>query len=437
MAWGDIVARGRSFAKRVPVGLGSVVVAEEQRRLVIAHYNEITLKLGNRGAFTARLLDNMRQALAPLPSGAVRSQDGRVTVVPGSADPEEICRRLAQVPGIANLSVATVCEPDMDSLLAEVERMTDGWQPAGSFRVRVRRAWKGFALESPEIGARVGAVLADRTGAPVNLGRPDEVVYVHVVRDAIYLSLGRVQGCGGLPVGTGGRALLLLSGGIDSPVAGLRMMRRGCRVDAVHFHSVPYLDRSSMRKARRLAAVLARGQSATRLHMVAFGEAQSEVVRLVPRPLRVLMYRRLMVKIACRLANQGKAAALISGESLGQVASQTMANLAVIEQAAELPLYRPLLGMDKLEITDYAREADTYDISIEPDQDCCTLFVPRHPATRAALEDVLRAEASLDVEALIDAAVEASEYEYLKSDWEQQAAGLPEAAGREPVEAGA
>jgi thiamine biosynthesis protein ThiI len=191
----------------------------------------------------------------------------------------------------------------------------------------------------------------------------------------------------------------------------------------VHFHSVPYLDRSSMRKARRLAAVLARGQSATRLHMVAFGEAQSEVVRKVPRSLRVLMYRRLMVKIASRLANRGKAAVLVSGESLGQVASQTMANLAVIEQAAELPLYRPLLGMDKLEITDYARKADTYEISIEPDQDCCTLFVPRHPATRAALEDVLRAEAALDVEALIDSAVEASDYEYIKSDWEQQVQG--------------
>jgi thiamine biosynthesis protein ThiI len=222
--------------------------------------------------------------------------------------------------------------------------------------------------------------------------------------------------------------LLLLSGGIDSPVAGLRMMRRGCRVDALHFHSVPYLNRTSQEKARVLASVMARGQGAVRLSMIAFGEIQSAIVSAVPRPLRVVLYRRMMLRIACALARRDRATALATGESLGQVASQTLANLSVIEAAATLPVLRPLVGMEKLEITDYARRAGTFDISVVPDEDCCTLFVPKHPATAARRAEVESAEALFDVEGMVATAVDARESEIVEADWDrsssEQAAGL-------------
>jgi thiamine biosynthesis protein ThiI len=222
--------------------------------------------------------------------------------------------------------------------------------------------------------------------------------------------------------------LLLLSGGIDSPVAGLRMMRRGCRVDAVHFHSLPYLDGSGREKARRLCAVLSRGQGATRLSTVAFGDIQSEIVRSVVRPLRVVLYRRMMMRIAARMARQDGAAALVTGDSLGQVASQTLANLSIVERASPLPVLRPLVGMDKQEIMQYAERSGTYEISILPDQDCCTLFVPRHPTTAARLRDVEEAEAALDVEGLVERACAARQRERIVADW--QAAGRGASAAR-------
>jgi thiamine biosynthesis protein ThiI len=222
--------------------------------------------------------------------------------------------------------------------------------------------------------------------------------------------------------------LLLLSGGIDSPVAGLRMMRRGCRVDALHFHSVPYLDGTSRDKARRLAAILARGQGSTRLSLVAFGEIQSEIVRFVPRRLRVVLYRRMMMRIAACIAREDGDAALVTGESLGQVASQTLTNLRTIERAADMALLRPLVGMDKLEIMNYARSAGTFEISLIPDQDCCTLFVPKHPSTAASAREVEAAEAALDVPGMVLEAFGRREREYVAADWEPalsaQAAGL-------------
>ncbi|MFQ5479215.1 MAG: tRNA uracil 4-sulfurtransferase ThiI [Candidatus Binatia bacterium] len=394
----------------------SVVPAAE--RVIVAHFNEITLKLGHRPMFTARLLDNLRITLAGLGVRAVRSLEGRVVIDPGAASLDAVAERLRWVPGIANFGVARSTEPDMESLRAALEEELDaGWRPEGSFRVRARRSWKGFPCESPDIGRQLGAIIAQRTGATVDLTTPDTTVHVAVTRKGIYLSFSRQAGCGGLPVGTGGRMLLLLSGGIDSPVAGLRMMRRGCRIDAVHFHSVPFLDRSSQQKARELGSILARGQGTLRLYMVPFGYAQREVVRFVPRSLRVLLYRRLMMRIAGRLARQGKATALLTGESLGQVASQTLRNLAVIEEAAGLPVFRPLVGMDKLEITRYAEAAGTYPVSIVPDQDCCTLFVPRHPSTGASVSEVTAAEESLEIDRLVDDAVSSTTREELEPSW--------------------
>ncbi|PYN53362.1 MAG: tRNA 4-thiouridine(8) synthase ThiI, partial [Candidatus Rokuibacteriota bacterium] len=226
-------------------------------------------------------------------------------------------------------------------------------------------------------------------------------IHVEVLPAETFVYIDPSPGPGGLPVGASGTVAALLSGGIDSPVAAWRMMKRGCRVLFVHFHSVPYLPATSQGKARALVARLTEWQYDSRLLLVPFGEIQREVVLTVPPPARVVVYRRLMVRIAEALAREHGALALATGESLGQVASQTLENIARIDEAAGLPILRPLIGMDKLEITREARRLDTFEISIEPDQDCCTLFVPRHPATRMSERDVGAAEARLDVERLV------------------------------------
>ncbi len=386
--------------------------------LLLIHYNEVALKLGHRSMFVGRLVENIRRALHGLDVGPVESTAGRLILHPGAAPFEEVIERLEVIPGIANVMPAVACERSIERLEEAVDRLLPEWNPSGSFRVEVRRADKSFPLKSPEIASRIGARIAAVTRAPVDLKRPDSVVYVIVVGDRIYLGMGgKIQGCGGLPVSTGGRVVLLLSGGIDSPVAGLRMMRRGCRVDAVHFHSMPYLDGTSRRKAEQLSRVLARGQGLVRLSLIAFGDLQREVVRSVPKPLRVVIYRRLMMRIASRIAHCDRAAALVTGESLGQVASQTLANLAAIEAAASVPVLRPLVGMDKLEITRFARRWGTYEISIVPDQDCCTLFVPRHPATAARLDEVAEAEQALPIEEMVERAVEQRERLQIEPAW--------------------
>jgi thiamine biosynthesis protein ThiI len=248
----------------------------------------------------------------------------------------------------------------------------------------------------------------------VNLSRPERVIRIEVLGHEAFFSTAVEQGTGGLPVGTGGRVLALLSGGIDSPVAAWRVIRRGCRADLVHFHSYPILSRASLDKARILAERLTACQLRTRLYLVAFGSLQQQVVVSVPPALRVVVYRRLMVRIAERLALRSGARALVTGDSLGQVASQTLENLAIVGAAATLPLLRPLVGMDKAEITRDAERLGTYPTSILPDDDCCTLFTPPHPATRASANAVEAAEARLDLGALVERAVTEATVEDLR-----------------------
>jgi fructose/tagatose bisphosphate aldolase/7-cyano-7-deazaguanine synthase in queuosine biosynthesis len=245
----------------------------------------------------------------------------------------------------------------------------------------------------------------DARGWHVNLGSADLTINVEVLRDSAFYSFERVQGIGGLPTGVGGRLACLLSGGIDSPVAAWRLMRRGCRVQLIHFHGYPFQTTASMDKARELARLLTRFQFRSRLYLVPFGEVQRRVVVAVPAPIRVVVYRRLMLRIAEHLARWEGARALITGEAVGQVASQTVENLVAIGSAATLPVFRPLIGMDKDEVVADARRIGTYDISIRPDEDCCSLFTPRHPLTRARADEVDAAEASLSIAGLIEMAV--------------------------------
>lgn len=282
---------------------------------------------------------------------------------------------------------------------------------ASSFRVTARRADKAYPLTSPEIEREVGGRIKAATGLNVNLSDPDLVVSIEILPHESFYSLDKHRGPGGLPSGTSGHVLSLLSGGIDSPVAAFRLMKRGCRVRFVHFHSYPLLSHASQDKVRELAELLTTYQLRSRLYLVAFGELQRQVVLSAPPPLRIVLYRRLMMRIAERLAGRCRAGALVTGESVGQVASQTVENLAVINAAVSLPVLRPLIGMDKDEISNQARALGSYSISIIPDQDCCQLFTPRNPATKARLDRVEDAEALLPVGEMVERAVEAVEVE--------------------------
>jgi thiamine biosynthesis protein ThiI len=373
---------------------------------IVVHYQEIALKGKNRPWFMGRLVRNLRGAVADLDVRTVRALMGRIEIVLGpSASAEAVGDRIRRTFGVANFSYAGRTALDLDVLTAAIlEDLRD--RTCSSFRVSVRRADKRFPLTSPQVERDVGGRIKAARGWAVNLEEPGLTVHVELLSHEAFYFFGKERGPGGLPTGTAGRVVCLLSGGIDSPVAAHRMMKRGCAVTFVHFHSYPILSRASQEKARQLAELLTGWQQRSRLYMVAFGDIQQQVVLAVPGPMRVVVYRRLMMRIAERIAQGRSAQALVTGEVVGQVASQTLENLAVIGSVASMPVFRPLIGMDKDEITLEAQKIGSYPISIVPDQDCCTLFTPRNPQTRAKLDEIERAEQALPIDELVERAVE-------------------------------
>ncbi len=381
---------------------------------VLVRYHEVALKKGNRPYFTELLKRNLISSVKDLGCREVKSLSGRLLLLfNGSANPQEIRRRIDAVFGVANFSFVEGAGPDLEELKNKILERLDGKRFA-SFRIETKRDDKKFPLTSPEINRELGAVVKERTGARVDLKNAEFTVSVEILPQGAFFGFEKIPGPGGLPVGASGRVVSLISGGIDSPVAAYRMMRRGCRLIFVHFHSAPYLDKTSQEKVRELVKYLSRYQFSSRLYLVPFGEIQRQIIAGALRPLRVVLYRRMMLRIAESIASKERASALVTGESLAQVASQTLSNLAVIEQAATLLILRPLVGMDKQEIIDQARRIGTFDISIIPDQDCCQLFVPRHPATKARLGDVEAAEAALDLQALTRHGAENAEVQEFK-----------------------
>jgi thiamine biosynthesis protein ThiI len=286
-----------------------------------------------------------------------------------------------------------------------------------SFKIDARRGTKDFPLDSMQLNQNLGAYVQSLTKAAVRMENPDVVFFVEIVGKRAFLYLSKIAGAGGLPSGTGGKVLCLLSGGIDSPVAAFRLMRRGCRVHYIHFHSFPDTTVESQEKVRRILRILSRFQLESPLHMIPFAELQREIVAYAPPSLRVVLYRRFMLRIAQAVAEREKASALVTGDSLGQVASQTLENIRTISAATTLPVFRPLIGDDKEEIIRIAREIGTYEISILADQDCCSLFVPRHPETMSKLEQVERAEQGLDIPRLIQTALSGATQELLAPDF--------------------
>jgi tRNA uracil 4-sulfurtransferase len=372
---------------------------------IVVHYQEIALKGKNRPWFLSRLARNLRTAVADLDVKAVRQLMGRIEVVLGpDVTREDVGERIRRTFGVANFSYAARTELNLDTLANSVLRDLQN-RTCESFRVSVRRADKRFPMTSPEVEREVGGRIKAARGWKVDLENADLVIHVELLSDEAFYFFGKERGPGGLPIGTAGRVVCLLSGGIDSPVAAHRMMKRGCAVTFVHFHSYPILSRASQDKARELVTLLTQWQRRSRLYLVPFGDIQQQVVLAVPAPMRVVVYRRLMMRIAEQIARVRHAKALVTGEVVGQVASQTLENLAVIGAVAALPVFRPLIGMDKEEITAEAIKLGSYPISIVPDQDCCTLFTPRHPLTRARLAQIESAEAVLPIDDFVDRAV--------------------------------
>lgn len=378
---------------------------------VLVRYHEVALKKGNRPFFLALLKKNLVASVTGLGLRETRSLSGRMLLVfDNGADHQEIGRRLHAVFGVANYSFVERTPPDLEALGLRILESLDGRQ-FGSFRIETKRGDKDFPLTSPEINRRLGAVVKQKSGARVDLTNAELTISVEILPHDAFFAFGKLPGPGGLPVGVSGRAVSLISGGIDSPVAAYRIMQRGCRLIFAHFHSVPYLDKTSQEKVRSLVRLLTRHQFSSRLYLIPFGEIQRQIVASVSRPLRVILYRRMMLRIAEAIAEKEKCRALVTGESLAQVASQTLENLAVIEKASALPILRPLVGMDKQEIIDQAKRIGTFETSTIPDQDCCQLFIPRHPATKARLTDVEEAESRLDLPALVELGAEKAEVE--------------------------
>jgi tRNA uracil 4-sulfurtransferase len=383
-------------------------------RCAIAHYHELALKGHNRDYFEQSLITNIRTALRDLGIRQVQNIHSRIRIeLPPETDVDIVRDRLGRVCGIANFSLGRVIplqlgNPDLDTLsaVAVAELKPKAFQ---TFRVTAKRADKRLALTSMDIERVLGAAICDKTGKKVSLKNPDLTVYVELLTKDVFCSAEKVEGPGGMPTGVSGNVACLTSGGIDSPVAAYRMVKRGCLATFVHFSGRPLVSRASEEKVRDLVRILTQYQYHSRLYIIPFGEIQREIVLTAPAPFRVVLYRRMMIRITEELARREQCWALVTGDSLGQVASQTPQNICAIEEAAELPILRPLIGMDKREIIDEARRLGTYETSIEPDQDCCKLFVPPHPSTKTRLDDVLKIERMLDISALVKRGVEQAE----------------------------
>jgi tRNA uracil 4-sulfurtransferase len=370
------------------------------QRCLLLKFGELALKGRNRPLFVAALERNLRRAAEGLGPIEIRHRGG-VFVVTGGDPQEELVERCLALPGISVVQPALRCERDPTAAAdAAVELLRE--RPGRSFAVRARRRDKRFALRSIELARLIGDAVRVRLGLEVDLSNPDLELFVEVDHQELLVSAERHRGAGGLPVGTSGRALVLLSGGLDSPVAAYRMMKRGLRCDFVHFSGRPFTGPDSIYKAYALVGQLDRFQGDSRLYVVTFGPAQRRLATAGAGRLQVLSQRRLMVRVASALAGRLGSDALVTGDSLGQVASQTLPNLAVVEEAAELPLLRPLIDRDKAEIVDIARALGTYDISILPDEDCCQLFSSRLAVTRGHSDDLRRIERTADVEELVE-----------------------------------
>ncbi len=387
------------------------------KEIILVKNGELALKGLNRSTFEDSLIRSIRKRLAPLGKTDIKKAQSTIFIEPleEGFDYDEALDRISRTFGIAAFSRAAVCEKSMDDILTRgVDWLKDKLADAKTFKVESKRADKRFPLTSPEISREMGgAILSACPHLSVDVKDPDVTVVVEIRDFGAYVRAGQLSGAGGMPVGTGGRAAILISGGIDSPVAAWMMAKRGIELFAIHFASPPYTGPLAEKKVKDLLRQVTKYSGPIMLAKVPFTETQVQIQENCPEEYFTLIMRRFMMKISSRLADANRCGALITGESVGQVASQTLAALQVTDNAADKLVLRPLIGMDKEEIVRISRKIDTFDISILPYEDCCTVFTPRHPRTRPTEEAVLEAQSALDEEALINAAVEGTVYELI------------------------
>ena len=377
--------------------------------IILIKNGELALKGLNRHTFEEALLRNLRHRLRHAGNFSLRKAQSTIYIEPQDAyaDMDEACDCVSRVFGIAAFSRACVTEKDLTAIQqAAVSYLGARLRTASTFKVEAKRADKQFPLGSPEISREVGGyVLEHFPHLRVDVHNPDLLIMVEIRDFGAYVHAQQLPGAGGMPVGTGGRAAILISGGIDSPVAAYMMAKRGIQLTAIHFASPPYTSERAEQKVISLLERVGRYAGHMTMHIVPFTHIQEEIRRACPEEFFTLIMRRFMMRLAQRIAKEQDCGALITGESVGQVASQTIPALAVTDVLAEMPVFRPLIGMDKEEIVSIARRIDTFTLSIQPYEDCCTVFTPRHPCTRPKLYKIEAVEAALDVDGLIEEAM--------------------------------
>lgn len=378
--------------------------------IIICHYDEIALKGKNRDYFEKKLAENiiykLSKEIGRLENWKVRRVAGRILIEIKEELEENIDKFLIlkEVFGIVNFSFALEAPQDLEEIKKACWKILKK-KDFDNFRVTASRSDKNFSFTSEEINKKVGAFIVEKTKAQVKLKEAQIECFIEVTNKKAYIYVDKIQGAGGLPVGSGGKVLALLSGGIDSPVAAYYTIKRGAKADFIHFHSLPYTSVASNEKVIELAKKIVRFQKKSKIYMVPFAKIQEKIVLKCPEKLRVVLYRRMMMRIAESIAFKNKHLALVTGEVLSQVASQTLENIFVTNETVAMPILRPLIGMDKTEIMKKASEIDTYQISILPHDDCCTRFVPKHPETKAKIDEVKLAEEKLNVGELMNEAI--------------------------------
>ena len=383
--------------------------------VIIVRYGEIALKGLNKKFFEDKLVSQIRNALLDMGKIRVYKAHSRVYIDVADYNTRDITDRVKKVFGVVSLSVAKKFEADMGRIeevaLQELKDRIDKDSSIRTFKVETRRGDKKFPLQSPEISRDVGAYLLQNIDdISVDVHNPDVVVYVEV-RDKAFIFSDKIDGFGGLPLGTNGRALLLLSGGIDSPVAGWLVAKRGVEIEAMHFHSYPFTSERAKEKIIDLLRILSIYCGEIKLYSINLLPIQKEINKKCPEGEMTILSRRFMMKIAQRVGKDNSCDALVTGESIGQVASQTVKSLSVINESVEMPVFRPLIAMDKVDIVNLAKEIGTYETSILPFEDCCTVFLPKHPVIQPRLDKILKSEEKLNVKNLIDEVIDKMETE--------------------------
>lgn len=379
---------------------------------------EVALKGMNKPYFERVLLERVRNAISCWENDSHWNGGLMLVRIGGDVPIEDAVKKLSKVFGVATVSPAICVEKDMDAIgeaAAAYVRELKEKEDIKTFKVKAKRADKSFPVQSPEIGATVGgSILSGVPDIKVDVHEPDLKLFVDVRREAAYIYRDKIRGFGGLPLGTNGKGLILMSGGIDSPVAAFMMAKRGMRIEAVHFHSYPYTSKRAQRKVEDLCRVLAGYMGTITMHVINLLPIQEEIVKNCPEDETTILVRRFMMRIAEEVAKKTKNMMLITGEDLGQVASQTAEALVVTDNVVSMPVMRPLIAMDKVDIMDKAKEIGTYDLSIQPYEDCCTVFLPKHPVTKPKLDRIEKSESALDVEGLVRAAVDSDEIVEIK-----------------------